>query len=100
MMRWSIIIITALVIAAPAAAQQSPLPGCFKIDDETRDKVRALVLDALDEALKEHVKHMFVIWMRDEGQPARTRASHGTRLGIRAYLSARTTVLNADWICR
>ena len=49
--------------------------------------IRALALDALDEALKERIKSLFQVWMRDDtGQP--DRAATGARQAIKAYRDA------------
>ena len=70
------------------------------VDPETRDKVRAIVLTALDEALKEHVTRMYYVWMRDEASSAgRLRARQGTRIGIQAYARARALILSTQWTC-
>jgi hypothetical protein len=89
-----------LAMLAPAIAQPPPPKiECVDVDDETRDKVRAIILSALDEALKEQVKRLFTVWMVAEEAPGRARARQGTRLGIRSYITARTTILNTEWHC-
>lgn len=73
------------------AAETSQPVTCVP-DDETREKIRAIMLDAMDEALKDHIVRLHEIWMRDEtGQPA--RAVNGARRGIRAYVGGRIQAL-------
>jgi hypothetical protein len=49
--------------------------------------IRSLLKDALDSALRDHVKHVFDVWMKDDtDQPA--RAATGVRNGIAAYRQA------------
>jgi len=58
------------------------------MDDETRERVRKLMLDALDEAFKEKIKDLYEVWLRDEtGQPQ--RAAKGAENALRAYFHAR-----------
>jgi uncharacterized MAPEG superfamily protein len=58
------------------------------MDVEARERVRALVLEGIDQGLKMHAQHMFEVWMKDPTkQPARALA--GMRTGIIAYNGAR-----------
>lgn len=62
-------------------------------DAATREKLKGIMLDALDEALKQHIVHMFEVWMKDDrGQPDRAR--NGTINGINAYIKAGQGVSN------
>lgn len=57
------------------------------MDADMKDKVRVLILQAIDEAFKTHVEHTYEVWMRDDqGQPG--RAATGVRNGLIAYLRA------------
>jgi len=56
-------------------------------DSATKEKIKSIMLDALDHALQTHIEHMFEVWMKDDrGQPE--RAANGTRAGINAYIKA------------
>jgi hypothetical protein len=58
------------------------------MDDDTRERVRQLMYEGLDEALKEKIRSLFEVWLRDEtGQPA--RASKGMQQALLAYQAAR-----------
>jgi len=62
-------------------------------DAATREKIKTIMMDALDEALKNHIIHMFEVWMKDDrGQPERAR--NGTIAGINAYVKAGHGVAN------
>lgn len=62
------------------------------MDDETRERVRKIMFDALDESLHEKIKDLMGVWLRDEtGQPA--RASKGMNNALRAYVHARAAAL-------
>lgn len=57
------------------------------VDNEMKEKVRALMLAAIDEAFRNHVEHTYEVWMKDDqGQPG--RAATGVRNGLIAYLRA------------
>ena len=74
-----------------ASAESTPveLPPCM--DSATREKIRNIMYEAIDEALKEHIMKMYDVWMKDDrGQPG--RAATGVRQGIKAYLGARMGV--------
>lgn len=61
-------------------------------DDETKEKVRQVMLTALDDALQEHIENAFGVMLRDDRDQPR-RAANGIRQGIRAYVNARWFVL-------
>ena len=64
-------------------------------DIETKGKIRTILLEATEQALKDHVIKMHEVWMRDEkGQPE--RATNGTRQGVKAFLSGRSFLQKWD----
>jgi hypothetical protein len=68
-------------------------PG-FCIDELTRERVRDIILNSLDEALSDQVKNLMGVWLRDErGQPG--RASVGLHNAARAFDHARKAAL--EW---
>jgi hypothetical protein len=72
-----------------AAAESRPE---LCMDDETRERVRKLFLDALDLAFKEKVEKLYEIWLSDPtGQPA--RAAKGADSALRAYSQARAAAM-------
>src|SRR5262252_262761 len=79
-------------ILESASSQPVELPMCM--DEQTRERVRGVILDALDHALQSHIENVFLVWLRDDrGQPGRAR--NGVEQGLRAYLSARKGAI--DW---
>src|SRR5262245_2874397 len=51
------------------------------MDETTREQIRGVMFEALDESLKQHIMHTFEVWMRDDrGQPERART--GVQRGI------------------
>jgi len=74
-----------------ASAESTPV---ICADPMTREAVRAIMVEALDTALKNHIIHMFEVWMKDErGQPERART--GVSNGVAAYIKASKAV--ATW---
>ena len=62
------------------------------MDSETRERVRSIMLLALDEALKTKVEELFAVWLRDStGQP--DRAGKGMEAALRAYQQARIAAM-------
>jgi len=77
---------------ASAESQIVQLSPCM--DEQTREQIRAVMLEALDNSLKSHIEHVFEVWLRDDrGQPGRART--GVQQGIAAYLLARKGTM--DW---
>lgn len=83
------------VMDAPAQLPPPCLPS-----EEDRERVRAIMLAAIDAAFKDQIMHLFEVWMKDaKDQP--TRAATGARNAVRAYVGSRRTV--SDWqpeICK
>ena len=79
-----------------AADSSSPYEPIVCVPDkETGDKIRAILFDATEQALKDHVVRMYEVWMRDErGQPG--RATNGTRQGVKAFISGRNFLQKWD----
>jgi hypothetical protein len=65
-------------------------PVC--VTDEDRVHIRAQVLEAVDEAFRDNMKHLFTGWLKDtRDQPH--RASAGLQNSIVIYQRARTDAL-------
>jgi hypothetical protein len=74
-----------------ASAESTPV---MCADPASRETVRIIMSEALDTALKNHIVHMFEVWMKDDrGQPERART--GVTNGVAAYLRASKSV--ATW---
>jgi hypothetical protein len=72
------------------AHSASPDVPCM--DEQTREKIRALMLAGTEDAFKDHTKHMFEIWMKDQSdQPA--RAITGMKVAIHAFVNTRNAAL-------
>lgn len=61
-------------------------------DAKTEEHVRQLMLGALDNALHEHITHVFETWMKDETQQPE-RAKRGVNQGTAAFVRSREAVL-------
>ena len=78
------------IIIVEARSQPTVMEIC--VDDEVRERVRNSMLDGLDAALKEHTKHMFDVWLKDDTEQPR-RAINGMQAGIRTYVRSRAAAL-------
>lgn len=55
---------------------------------EDRERLKSLAIQALDEAFRNQIEHLYVVWMRDSrGQPQ--RAQLGTSNAITAWVEVR-----------
>jgi hypothetical protein len=65
------------------------------MDRDTRERVRAIMMEALDQALKTKVEELFAVWLRDAtGQPA--RAKRGMEGALLAYYGAHREAIKFD----
>lgn len=77
-----------MVLLDMVGARQSTSQPITCMAPDLRDKMRALSLDAIDEAYQDRVKRVFEIWMADpKDQP--NRAAVGARNAIRAWANSR-----------
>jgi hypothetical protein len=58
------------------------------VDAKTRDLIRELSLDAIDDSFKKHVVLLFDIWVKDPAEQPK-RAKNGMQAAISAYVRAR-----------
>src|SRR5262245_32146961 len=62
------------------------------MDEDTRERIRRILLAAMDQGLQQKAEDLFRVWLSDPtGQPARARS--GIRNAIEAYLQARRGAL-------
>lgn len=61
-------------------------------DEKMQEHVRQLMLGALDNALHEHITHVFETWMKDETQQPE-RARRGVNQGTAAFVRSREAVM-------
>jgi len=62
------------------------------MDDESRERVRKIMLEALDEALKQKIVDLMDVWLRDSTDQPR-RAAKGMDNALRAYFQARNAAM-------
>ena len=68
------------------------------MDHETKDRIRTLMLEGVDQALKTHTVNLFETWMKDSAaQPS--RAARGMQQGISAYMRSRNSIMNWQPAC-
>jgi hypothetical protein len=79
-------------LMSAAAQNGAEIKATECMTDEARERVRGIMLDAIDDALHDHIKGLFGVWMKDDrGQPS--RASVGARQGLRAHQLSRQAVI-------
>jgi hypothetical protein len=83
-----LVVIGAIILAAHS--EPPAVPTC--VTDEDRVHIRAQVLEAVDTAFKDNVKHLFTGWLKDPHQQP-DRASAGLQSSIVAYQRARADAL-------
>jgi hypothetical protein len=93
-------ITVALVLALVTCSQSQPPPPTFELaaadsiifvcvaDPELTDKIRRILHEGLDEALKDAVTRTFEVWMKDPTDQPR-RAAQGVRNAVSAYIQSR-----------
>jgi hypothetical protein len=81
-------ILFAIAAAAIITSQRlESAPRVLCADAELAEKLRKELRAALDDALREQVKHVFLTWLKDDsGQPDRART--GVRQALSAYVGA------------
>ena len=84
-------IVVVVLLMTFATAQQIPTVPC--LDADARERTRALLLEGVDTALKQHTVGVFDSWLRDPSEQP-TRAIRGMRAGISAYARSRAAALN------
>ena len=90
-MRAQITFALSMALVMPVGAQ-TPLP------DQRRDDeyIRQLLLQAVDDAFRDQINHLFAVWMRSpEDQPR--RALVGTHQAINAYKDIVKALEAKDW---
>ena len=85
-------VLYALYDMAPISTEAGAQIKVDCADDETREKIRALILTGIDQALINQVAKLFEVWMREAGEPPK-RALTGADLATNAYLRARANSL-------
>lgn len=98
---WIMLVLVACTVGIAQFQLESAIHETIPCGDEaTERKVLAIMNEALEQALKDHIERTFDVMMRnyasgtDEAQ-TRTQATRGIRGGVNAYIQASRTL--ADW---
>jgi hypothetical protein len=79
----------ALLFAGASIANAQVSVPCLSHDE--RERIQAIMREALDQSMKEQTMHLFEGWLKDPtGQPA--RAEKGMSSLLKSYRSAREAV--------
>jgi hypothetical protein len=81
--------IIALLVSADVRSQTYP-NNC--VPSEEISRLREIMLEATDQALKDHIVRLFDVWMKDPSdQPERAIA--GARPAVTAHVNARAAIM-------
>jgi len=89
----ALFVIAALFAAAAFHNSYSEDTTIVCVPVAERERIREVVLDGIDQALKNHVLKLFDIWMKDESNQPK-RAIEGMAIGISAHVRARANAQN------
>jgi hypothetical protein len=64
------------------------------IDADAREHVRTLILEGLDQALRNQSVKVFDVWMKDSRESPPRRGLAGMNIATNAYIRARANALN------
>jgi hypothetical protein len=87
----AVLLASALLLVLPRATG-APAARSRCMDETSTEKVRVLVLVALDQALQAHFLRLFDVWMKDGDNRQPDRIRNGLRLSVAAYLASRDYV--------
>lgn len=62
-------------------------------DPHTGERMKTMALEAIDTAFRDHIQHLFDIWMRNPSEPP-VRAARGMEEVAKAYLHSRAAIEN------
>jgi hypothetical protein len=82
--------LAAVLLLSATAVRSEPAP-CVA-DIATRERVRALMLEGVDQGFRNHFIRIFDIWITEKA-PAPKRAISGSRIAIVAYSRARAAAI-------
>jgi hypothetical protein len=87
-----VVLLSLIANSVWGAARSAPVVTEQCMDDEQRERVRGIVLQGIEAGLKDQVKHVYEIWMKDDSEQPK-RAIAGMHIGIRAYVHSRAQAL-------
>jgi len=89
------IILTLIVLALCDREASSKIPyDC--VDPTERERVRDLVLQGVDDGLRQAMRHLFDVWQKDPNTEQPRRAQVGTTNAVNAHNRARKLALAWD----
>lgn len=86
-----LLVVTVLLWDRAAATYQPGVTLACVNSAEDRERLKGLAIQALDDAFRAQLEHLYEVWMRDSRDQPR-RAQTGTSNAIAAWLAARQGV--------
>jgi len=84
------------IVAMAYAANTKPMPVSRPcVDIATKDRIKTVMIDGFEIALKEHVKTIFDVFLRDHADTTQ-RAANGLQVATAAYVHSRAVVMAWD----
>jgi hypothetical protein len=88
---WAVVLVTVVtVLAVERSSSQVEKPLCMP-DTQTVEHMRAMFAAGIEISFKQHVAHMFEIWVKDPAEQPR-RAIAGMRGATSAYLRSQAWI--------
>lgn len=85
--------VLALWLAGDVGSRSEDIPPIVCVPVAERERIREVVLEGIDQGLKQHVLKLFDIWMKDDSNQPK-RAIEGMAIGISAHVRARANAQN------
>jgi hypothetical protein len=86
------VVLLAIVLMLVAAGEPPVVKYCVT-NQQQEDHLHRMMSDALDDAFKAHIGHLFDIWVKDQAESP-VRAVNGASLGVNAYVRAQRNLAN------
>jgi hypothetical protein len=87
------LVVLVVFLVAADTQPQSAAPVCA--DDATKAKLRTLMQEGIDEAMRMQMEHLFAVWTRDQAQQP-SRARTGLDQAVAAYVHTYNQIKSWD----
>ena len=77
-----------MIIPAMLVLLTAVMPVAYCLQDQAQeDKLRAMMTESVEQAFKEHIAHLFDVWMKQQAETP-DQFAHGGHLAVEGYLRA------------
>jgi hypothetical protein len=92
MLSVAVVLIGLVAVMRSMTAAGALSKSCVQ-DQQQEDHIRAMMADSLDVAFRDHVAHLFDIWVKSQAEMPE-RAVTGANIGVNAYVRAQRALSN------